>query len=359
MSRPAALPLAPTGAAPAEGAAAGSPRRPALPLTRDAVRELLKRHSEHPSAGMVLNSGNEFFCTADVDGVIAYRPAGGYLFQFGGTFAAPADRSRLLSAFLDFAAQRRQRVCGVQLRDVDLDLYHRHGFRLNQMGLNYTLPLEGFHLRGTKFMKLRNKIKRAAALGVEVVELGRDEPFSPQARADLEQVTLRWVRSKGRFKKLLEFLVGEIGAAEQEGGRCFVARQAGRTIGFITYAPTYGPRAGYIHDLSRRLPECPPGVMELVNMTAIGRFQAEGTRYLHFGFTPFVGVADRAGSHSAIVSTVVRLLGRYGAAVYPAATQVAYKLKWGAELVEPEYFAFQRRFRLGCLWQLLRVTRSI
>jgi lysylphosphatidylglycerol synthetase-like protein (DUF2156 family) len=307
----------------------------------------------------VLNAGMEYFTDRSAAGVIAYRQAGRYLFQFGGVFAPPDAKPALLRAFLEFSRARGQRVCAVQLRDSEVDLYHRHGFRMNQLGLSYTVSLAEFNTRGTRFMKLRNKIKRAKGLGIEVRELGRDLPPTARVRQDLDAITQAWVRAKGRHKKVLEFLVGDVGAVEREGTRCFVALREETVVAFITYVPSYGRLAGLMHDLSRRVPDCPPGVMELINLTAIERFQSEGLQYLNFGLTPFVGVSDFLGSHSRVVAGVVHLLERHGEAIYPAMSQVAYKQKWAPQIIEPEYFAFQGRFRLGCLWQLLRLTRSV
>jgi lysylphosphatidylglycerol synthetase-like protein (DUF2156 family) len=322
------------------------------------VRERLEAYGDHPSIGLAMNAGMEYLL-GDSGGVIAYRRAGRYLFQFGGVFGPSADRARLLRGFLDLARGRGLRVCAVQLRDRDVDLYHRHGFRLNQMGLSYTLRLDGFTTVGTRFMKLRNKVARARRAGVQVYELGRDLPATPEVRGQLDAITAAWVRGKGRTKKLYDFLVNHTEAVDREGARCFVARQEDTVIAFIVYLPSFGQYSGLIHDLSRRLPTSPPGVMELINLTAIARFQAERVPYLNFGLTPFAGVEDRLGSHSRVVSAIVQLLGRYGAALYPASSQVAYKLKWDVRVIEPEYFAFQGRFRLGCLWHLLRLTQSI
>jgi lysylphosphatidylglycerol synthetase-like protein (DUF2156 family) len=227
------------------------------------------------------------------------------------------------------------------------------------MGLSYTLDLASFNTRGAKFMKLRNKVARASRAGIEVRELGREQALTPEIRQSFDRITWAWVRAKGRHKKLCEFLVGEIDAIQEDGTRCFLALCENRVIAFITYVPSYGRLCGLMHDLSRRQPDSPPGVMELINLTAIQRFQAEGVRHLNFGLTPFAGVADQLGSHSPLVARVVALLSRYGSVLYPASSQAAYKLKWDPQIIEPEYFAFQGRFRLDCLWQLLRLTRLI
>jgi lysylphosphatidylglycerol synthetase-like protein (DUF2156 family) len=327
--------------------------------TSPSIRESLVAYGDHPSIGLAMNAGMKYFTDSRLTGVIAYRPARRYLFQFGGVFAPEANKATLLRAFLEFARRQGQHACAVQLRDSDVDLYHRHGYRLNQMGLSYTLCLDAFQLGGSGFRNLRKKVARARHAGVEVLEVGRDVPLAPNVRQDFHDITRAWLRTKGHHKKLIEFLVGEIDAIDRDGTRAFIGRRHGSTVAFMTFVPSYGRLAGLMYDLSRRQSASPPGTMELIQLTALLRFQAEGIRCLNFGLTPFVGVSDQLGSHSTVVARLVRLLARYGSRLYPAASQASYKLKWHPHIVEPEYFGFQGRFRLGCLWQLLRLTRSV
>jgi lysylphosphatidylglycerol synthetase-like protein (DUF2156 family) len=323
------------------------------------VGAILERHADHPSAALALNAGTAYFRVPGVDGVVAYREAGGYLFQFGGIFAARADAEPLLVAFQDFARARGRAICGVQVPEHEVDLYAGRGFRLNQMGRSYTLSLGTVSLRGTRFMKLRNKIKRARGSGVSVSEVGRECPGGEEALRHLRRISDEWLRTKGRHVKLAQFLVGEVESVLRPDTRCFLAFREARPIGFITYVPAFGRYRGELHDLTRRTPDSPPGTMELINLTALERFQAEGIPHLNFGMTPFVGVADRHPSHSPVLAWWMRTMERYGTAVYPARSQVDYKLKWNPNVIEAEYLAYEGRFRVGCLWQLLRLTRAI
>ena len=113
-------------------------------------------------------------------------------------------------------------------------------------------------------MKLRNKIKRARSLGVRILEVGRELPRDAETFARLNKISDCWIRNKG--KKELDFMIGELGAAEDQARRIFVAVQgegsAAQWLGFITYVPVFGTQPGYLHDLTRRLPESPPGAME-------------------------------------------------------------------------------------------------
>ncbi|KAA2250948.1 DUF2156 domain-containing protein [Solihabitans fulvus] len=318
--------------------------------------EAIEAFGENPSAFLALNSDNEFFTDAGLRGVVAFQSAGRYLLQFGGPFAPPDDYPELLARFLEFAKQRRQRVVGVQLQRSDAEIYAANGFTVNQMGASYAVDLEKFSLRGKKFVRLRNKVSRALRSGLEVTEHdGTDE------EPGLAEIDAQWLRSKGRHVKELHFLVGERSGPLAERRRLFVGRIEGVAVGYISYSPVFGSTPGWLHDLSRRRPEVPPGVMEAINVTAIEAFQSEKSPWLHFGFTPFTSLdpEHEVASASRFVSRIVRLLAEHGDAVYPARQQLAYKEKWAPHAVLPEYIAFQGRPKLGAIWRLLRLTNAV
>jgi lysylphosphatidylglycerol synthetase-like protein (DUF2156 family) len=325
----------------------------------DAVAGVLSRHAENPSAFLALNDDTLRFTVPGIDGTIAYRLAGRRtVVQLGGAFAAPADQARLLDAFLAWAGAQRRRVVAVQLMRPDATLYAEHGFTVNQLGADYARALPDFNLRGKKHMQLRNKVSRARRAGVTVTE---EQLGSPALEAGLAEVDQAWLRSKGRHAKELSFMVGETGGAAQHLRRLFVARdEDGRVTAYVSFSPAYGTRSGWLHDLSRRRPDGPPGVLELIVVTAVEAFQAEGAQFLHFGFTPFTSLSPdhEVPGASAVTGRILRLLAAHGSAIYPAADQLAYKEKWGLDLVEPEYVAFHHRLTARAVWDLLRLTNA-
>ncbi|WP_347178676.1 phosphatidylglycerol lysyltransferase domain-containing protein [Streptomyces iconiensis] len=131
-------------------------------------------------------------------------------------------------------------------------------------------------------------------------------------------------------------------------------------MGYISYSPVYGTRSGWMHDLSRRVPEGFPGVMEAVNATAISVFQDEGVGWLHFGFTPFTGLSEEyeLPGHSPAFRWFMRYLWEHGEAVYPARTQLSYKEKWAPQVVLPEYAGFQGPADLGAFAHIFRAANA-
>lgn len=312
---------------------------------------------DHPSGYLALSVRNDRFAVPGLPGFIAYRPQGGHLVSLGGVHAPPEVRPALLDAFLAEARRRRRRVIAAQVRTDQADLFRSRGFTVNQFGTTYAVRLPGFSCAGTRRMKVRQKVKQARKAGLSILEVGRDVPADRAAFDRLQTVSAAWLAAKR--KKELDFLVGELGEPGDGDRRTFLAADAaGRAVGFITYVPVWGSRPGWLHDLTRRRPDAPVGVMELCNAHALERFQEEGAEYLHFGFTPFAMEGEEGPGANRLLAWLLRQLWRRGAAVYPAQSQVAYKLKWAPDVIEPEYIA-ARPLSPRAILDFLLLTRSL
>ncbi|MGV9680334.1 bifunctional lysylphosphatidylglycerol flippase/synthetase MprF [Nocardia sp. NPDC003482] len=316
----------------------------------------LRDHADNPSAFLALNEGNEYYTDPEIDGMICYRRRRKYWIQFGGPFCPPGQRHRLQSSFFAHARSRRQKIIALQLQSEDALLWADMGMSVNQMGASYAVDLGTHSLRGKHFVSLRNKISRAKRAGLEIREV-----TAADFADDIDRIDRMWLRDKGRHAKELQFLIGEIGGAAQAYRRLFLGFVAHAPIGYISYAPVFGRHAGWLHDLSRRHPDSPPGVMEALNAHAIEVFRAENAAWLHFGFTPFTGLADshRTATENRMVARLVRVLAEHGEAIYPARTQLEYKSKWAPALILPEYLGFTGRLTPGAVWNLLRVINIL
>ncbi|WP_460106360.1 DUF2156 domain-containing protein [Streptomyces sp. YKOK-J1] len=307
-------------------------------VTDNPVLDAIRAHttSENASAFLALNSGNSIFTVPGTDGVIVYRRTGRWAVQLGGPFAAEEDYATLLDAFRGYVRDEGLRLVGIQLQRADAERYARLGFTVNQVGASWAVSLCEFTLRGTKFMQLRNKISRALRNGLQIQEVAAGDVAD--AIATIDQA---WLGSKGGAQQL-DFLVGQIGGEAQEHRRLFVGTIDGAPVAYISYSPVYGSRAGWMHDLSRRIPEGSPGLMEAINAHAIEVFRAEGVEWLHFGFTPFTGLdaSHELDGHSPAFQWLMHALWAEGAALYPAQTQLSYKQKWAPDVLIPEYVAF-------------------
>ncbi|GCE02004.1 DUF2156 domain-containing protein [Embleya hyalina] len=349
------------GEGPAPGGA-GTVTKVAVPMAeeQDPIGTL-RAHADHPSAFLAVNAGTRHHYGSSVPGLVAFLPRRRHHIQFAGPFAAPAHRGALLDEYLDTLDRgpgRRTVLTAVQLRSHDVALYADRGFAVNQLGVAYAIDLSRFTLRGKPLAKVRQNVSRARREGVVVTEVGSDDV--PDRRT-LEQIDREWLREKGRLVRQLSFMVGEHGGIGRGLRRTFLARHRGEVVAYITYAPVWGSRPGWLCDLSRRRPQAPVGTHELITLTALTTFTEEGAGWLHLGLAPFVGLADEhePPSASALFGWTLRQGAKRGRDLYPARTQEAFKLKWAPHVCEPEYVAFQDRVRVAAVWNLLRATRLL
>lgn len=340
------------------------------PPDSEALAGVLRRHADNPSAYLALNSGTRHFSVPSIDGLIAYAPAGRTcIVQFGGVFADPADQNRLLEAFRSSPVVGRRRMAAVQLLRPDAERYADRNFTVNQFGTSYSCSLQGFSLQGRTFAQLRNKISKARRAGIVVTEVGVDDPggnadpaSTGQLAQRLDDIDRQWLAGKGRHVKQLSFMVGERGGSAASLRRLFVATGAdGEVVGYIQFSPSYGRHPGWLYDLPRRRPDAPQGTIQLVMLTAIERFKREGAQWLHLGLTPFTGISSdhELAGRSPTAARLVRALASHGHHIYPAADQVAFKLKWAPDLIQPEYVAFAGGVNLRAVVGLLRLTNAL
>jgi lysylphosphatidylglycerol synthetase-like protein (DUF2156 family) len=312
---------------------------------------------DHPSGFLALSSRNSRFTRPGRPGFIAYRPWGGHLIAFGGVHAPPEERADLLAAFLAEAERQRRHALFVQVSEDMVPLLRTHGMTVNQLGTSFVLDLVGYGFGGSQKMQLRNKISRANRAGIRVLEFGADVPVDAASFESLRAITAAWLARKR--KPELDFMIGEPGEPGDPCRRIFIALDAaGRHVGFITYVPVWGRLPGYLHDLTRKLPDAPTGTMEAINAHVIGKFMAEQVHFLHLGFTPFILSGEEYPGASRAMAWLARMLLRYGKAVYPAASQAAYKTKWGTQIRLREFIA-GKPLSLRATFDLLRLTRSL
>ncbi len=327
------------------------------------VLDILRDCADHPSAFLATNQDTQQFISKNIPGMVAYRSAGKHLVIAAGLSAKAQNKEALLEEFIEWGRQQKKKIIAIQMLRDDAEVLAKHGFTVNQIGTSYSLALDKFKISGSRFMKLRNKISRARRAGVEVKELGKDFVFSPILESQLQQIDQQWLRKK--HAKELDFLIGEVGDLtniDPSVKRLFVAFNNDEPVAYILYTACFGVHEGWMHDLTRKLPDAPTGVMELINLTAIETFIEEKNQYINFGFTPLTGLnpeVEILGAYSPLAQKIFVFLAKHGSFIYPATSQLQYKLKWAPNHILPEYIAFQGGFSLWGLWDFLKLTQAL
>lgn len=320
--------------------------------------DLLARFADDPSAVLGLDDDTEHFTVPHLEGFVAYRRCGRWLLQIGGAYAAETDRMPLLRAFFGYAEQHRRQVLAVQLQQRDAQDAWRLGCTVNQLGASYALAVDTFTLRGRHFMQLRNKISRARRAGVTVEQTA----YGELAATDRERLRIlddEWLAAKRA--KPLRFMVGRLGGRAETLRRLVLARLDGRIVGYLSLSQVFGSRPGWLHELSRRAGDAPPGVMEVMVADSLNRLTDAQDPWWHFGFTPFTGLdpARELPGASPTVGWLVRQLAERGQRLYPSVSQLDYKRKWGELVTLPDYLAFSGRPSAAGVAALVRTANLL
>lgn len=312
---------------------------------------------DHPSGYLALSPRNQRFELPGLPGFIAYREQGKHLIAFGGVHAWGPNRDLLLAAFLAEAGRRGKAALFIQIREDAVPLFLARGMTVNQCGASFSLDLSGYHFGGADKARLRRMINRARRAGIRTLEVGVDVPSDAAIFAQLAAISRAWLAKKG--KPELDFMIGELGAPADPYRRIFVAiDKDDRLVGFVTCVPAAGRMQGYLLDLARSLPDAPIGTTDAVIAAALRKLMHEGVRFAHLGLVPFIFSGSEYSGASRTVAWLGRMLRRHGRAVYPAESQLGYKLKWGPQIIDREFIA-ARPLALRAIFDLLRLTRSL
>lgn len=320
--------------------------------------DTLHRMATHPLACLLNNPGIRFHQTSP-GYKIGYFSSGNADICIGGLIAPAAEKQRLLDSYLADVRIRKANPVFVHFPKEDAPVLNARGFCVNQLGASYTIYLPDYDMSGKRFQQLRNKIHRAVKAGVTIQEIKTRAEFV-DILPSLQRINKSWLAEKG--SKPLKGLVTDFESLSMPHSqhRLVAAFWKNQAVAYVLYTRTYGAQPGWFHDLSRKIPDVPDGVMQLINSETLKSFQADSEIYLHFGFTPLVEMdAPEIFKCSRMFGKVSRWMARHGGVVYPAASQRQYKMSWRPQNIEHEYIAFAEGKAMKALWSVLKATNSI
>ncbi|MDQ2888415.1 MAG: DUF2156 domain-containing protein [Chloroflexota bacterium] len=276
--------------------------------------KLVRYYGAHTLVFFGLSPENYHFLAPGGEGLVNYRLANNVAIVLGDPVCAPEACERVTRSFLDFCALHNWRVAFYQVYPDHLDTYRALKLKIFKMGEEAVLDPQTFTLNGSALANVRTSCRRAEREGVTIRWYEGDLP--PEAMQQIEQLSNIWLESKagknasetgfstGRLDELndaaaradlLASIPSPSNAAQQTVPRLVTAvatTSSGQACAFTTFTPIYGsstidePKSqawGWTLDMMRRLPDAPPGVMELLLARAIERFRSRGAHILSLG----------------------------------------------------------------------------
>lgn len=294
--------------------------------TCDTKAELTRYYGSHTLSFFGLAQQNLHFLAPGEEGLVNYRLENNVAVVLGDPVCSPEAFERVTRSFLDYCTLRNWRVAFYQTYSDHLATYRALKLRPFKIGEEAIINPQTFTLSGSAIANVRISARRAERDGV-VIHWHEGVP-SAEAMDQLEHISNAWLEHKaGQNASEMGFSMGRLSELPDAAKRGdvlssiplpsdvvrritprvvtgIVTTGAGKPCAFVTFLPVYGSLTtnaaatsnqsemqdwGWTLDLMRRVPDAPPGVIELLLVRAIERFCLCGAQVVSLGM---VAMAD-------------------------------------------------------------------
>lgn len=283
------------------------------------------------------------------EGVVPYRLIGNVAVVLGDPLCAPQSCERVMQNFLNLCRREDWRVAIFQARPTYLSLYRALGLHAFKIGEEALLNPQTFTLAGSAMANVRCSCRRAER---DDISISWYEGVPPETvLQQLRAVSSSWLEYKagrgaaemgfslGRLDELTEAAARADAIAERQVAQgwavsgdtprfitAIAAHSGGRMCAFATFTPIYGTQTtpqwesndqrwtgrqgwGWALDIMRKLPDAPPGVIELMLVRSIERFRQRGAEIVSLGVVALADMnQEMSGSQRQIASFLAQHL---------------------------------------------------
>jgi putative flippase GtrA len=296
--------------------------------------ELIRYYGSHSLAFFGLSSENLRFLAPNGEGLVSYRLVNNVAVVLDDPVCAPEDFERVTRSFLDFCRHHHWHVAFYQAHYEHLATYHDLKLRAFKMGEEAIIDLQIFTLSGSAMANVRTSCRRAEREGVTIDWYEGVPPA--EVMHQLEQVSNAWLQHKDdKHTSEMGFSMGRLDDLSNIAERAeaianlpistniltttvprlvtaIATTSAGRACAFVTFTPIYGlltdvetatgkqseiQNWGWSLDLMRRVPDAPPGVIELLLVRTIELFRSRQAQIVSLGM---VAMADTRQETSSV-----------------------------------------------------------
>ncbi|MEH6821231.1 MAG: DUF2156 domain-containing protein [Dietzia psychralcaliphila] len=332
----------------------------------DRVRALIRRHGGSTMSWMITwQPMNYFFgpggkpggdtggepgedagdagADGSADGVVGYRLHFGTVIALADPVAAPADRSRLLTEFVEFAESQAAVPCLFSVSAETAETMRSHGWRTLQIAEDTIMDLPDLAFAGKKWQKIRSAMNKAEKSGTSFVSgLLREQPAGMLGQ--VRQISEQWVGDKELPE--MGFTLGTVEEALDDDVRIALAVDSeGVVQAALSWLPVYrgGPTGGvrgWTLDVMRK--RNGPGANNMVEFL-IARsaleFKDEGADFVSLSGAPLARSGDD-DDEVAVLDRGLDLLGQALEPYYGFRSLHHFKSKFNPR-IEPVYLCFR------------------
>lgn len=322
-----------------------------LAETRARAIDLLCRFGSQAHSFFAFAPDNLRHLAPGGEGVVPYRLIGNVAVLLGDPLCAPQSCERVMRDFLDLCRREDWLVAIFQARPAYLTLYRTLGLHVFKIGEEALLDPRSFTLAGSAMSNVRCSCRRAERDGISIDWY---EGVPPQTvLQQLRTISSSWLEHKagkgaaemgfslGRLDELTEAAARADAIAERQIDQGWAAsstaprfitavatRDNGQMCAFATFTPIYGMPTtphmesnnreqpgsatrgwGWALDIMRKLPDAPPGAIELILARSIERFRQRGAEVVSLGVVALADMnQEMSGSQRQIASFLAQHL---------------------------------------------------
>ncbi|MDD3268290.1 MAG: DUF2156 domain-containing protein [Syntrophomonadaceae bacterium] len=305
---------------------------------RSYAAHLVDKHGYDSLAYLALEKDKSYFFGLDGQGFIAYIPVGKVAVCVGNPVCPPEYLLQLLSDFKRFCRQRKLKICFCSVCGELARTLHQQGYCISKYGEEALLDLCSYEMTGKKTLKLRQKIRRAEASGIKLVEYHPQEQRDALWEEQFLDVSRDWYKNKSGQ---LRFTLGELDFDHPWDRRFFAAMdEESRFQAILTFSP-YNHRRGYYLDIMRKRQQTVPGVMEKAIIDAAMLMKSEGVEWVSLGLAPLAGI-DRDNDKFNYLEKGMHFVYKNINQDYDFRSLHDYKRKFGPNHWIPRYVAYEK-----------------
>lgn len=291
---------------------------------RDRVLALLSKHGWNSTSFQVLEPGFEYWFDDECDACVGYVDTGQAWVAAGPPVAATDRINDVLARFVAAAATHDRRVSCFGTEERFNAVVGWPAIRIGEQPVWSPADWSTI-VKSSK--SLREQLRRARAKHVIVEELTPAQLQPGHAtRSELETLIERWLASRPIAP--MGFLVQVDPFTFPAERRYFVARQAGKIVGFLGVIPIYARRGWFFEDFLRD-PAAPNGTIELLVDAGMRAAQASQVELVTLGLAPLAGA----------VSPWLRIARKLGRALYDFDGLRAFKAKLKPKSWDPIFLS--------------------
>ncbi len=303
----------------------------------------LCQYGHYCMAYSTLQDGLQYYIEEGV-GYIAYINYRNPLFLTGqrcivlsDPIVAQANYEGIIQRFLAI----HKHVTFVQVHEPVAEILSSMGYQVNQIGIESSLNLQSFSLRGKARSQLRQWYNKCEREKVIVEEVSFSEGLSEVA----QQLTDEWLSKKGGREN--RFLTRPMRYYDECDVRYFRASQAGRILAYAVFDPMYdeGSVVAYYHNIDRMASDAPNGTGVYLLLKALDTFQQEGKASLSLGMSPLYRLKE-GYQHNVFTSKSFKYTYNKLNSIYPFKGNARHKKKFAAEQSRV-YFSSTKGNHLG------------